>query len=131
MFLGAACNQMLENRAIEVSDGRAQVAFDVTPNLCHAGGTMHGCYYFKVLDDAASFAASSLVEDLFVLTVDFTVQLFRPVPTGRVTAVGKVTKAGSRIVFAEATARDEEGREVARGTGTFTASGKQLDTIEG
>jgi len=43
---------------------------------------MHGSVYFKCLDDAAFFAANSIVQEVFVLTVTFNVVLLRPVAAG-------------------------------------------------
>lgn len=130
MYLAAPANQKFQNLAIHISDGRSEVAFDVTPDLCHAAGAMHGCYYFKALDDAAFFAANSLVEDVFVLTADFMVQFFLPVPTGRITAVGTITKLGYNLSFADAVIEDDEGNELARGRGSFARGTMRLDTIE-
>ena len=42
--------------------------------------------------------------------------------SGRITARGKVTKAGKRMLFAESVLVDENGREIARGSGTFARS---------
>jgi len=129
MYLASPANQKFQDLAIDISTGCAEVAFDVTPELCHAAGGMHGCYYFKVLDDAAFFAANSLVEDVFVLTADFMVQFFLPVSTGRVTAVGTITKPGRNLLFADAVVNDQEGNEVARGRGSFTRSAMPFDGI--
>ncbi len=57
---------------------RRRSRFDVGPHLHHAGGAVHGANYFKAMDDAAFFAANSLVDDVFVLTVSFNVYFLRP-----------------------------------------------------
>ncbi len=44
--------------------------------------------YFKALDDAAFFAANSVVEDVFVLTTNFNIQLLRTVTEGTLIATG-------------------------------------------
>ena len=38
--------------------------------MFHAAGAGHGTIYFKMLDDAAFYAANSMVEEQFVLTTD-------------------------------------------------------------
>ena len=68
----------------------AEVSFEVQPKMHHSAGAMHGSVYFKALDDAAWFAANSIVSETFVLTHTFTVTLLRPVTGGRIRAVGTV-----------------------------------------
>ncbi len=112
---------------LEVTDGAATVEIDVRPDFHHAAGAMHGSVYFKLLDDAAFFAANSLVEERYLLTVSFTVQLFRPVASGRIRAEGRVLHRTRRLFFAESVLRDESGADLARGTGMFTRSAIPLD----
>jgi len=45
--------------SLEVTDGAAEVRFEITPAMHHAAGAAHGSVYFKALDDAAFFAANS------------------------------------------------------------------------
>ncbi len=71
---------------LRMSEGKAEIAFDIDPKMHHAAHAAHGSVYFKALDDAAFFAANSLVDDVFVLTVSFTVYFLRPVSEGRITA---------------------------------------------
>jgi len=112
---------------LEVRDGAATVEIDVRPEHHHAAGAMHGSVYFKMLDDAAFFAANSVVEDYYLVTVSFTVQLFRPVVAGRICARGHLLHATRRLLFAEAVLLDEAGAELARGSGTFARSANRLD----
>ncbi len=128
MFLAGPCNQKFDELRIEVSGGRAEVSFEVTPDLRHAGGGMHGAYFFKALDDAAFFAASSMVEDVFLLTTDFSVQFLRSVSEGRLIATGEVTKPGRTLLFVDSVVT-RDGVEVARGRGSFTRSKMPLGDI--
>jgi acyl-coenzyme A thioesterase PaaI-like protein len=76
--------------------------------------------YFKALDDAAWFAANSVVEDVFVLTTRFEVKLLRPVSEGEILAVGAVTSSDERRIYAQAELFDAQGgRLVASGEGDF------------
>ena len=112
-----------------IDKGIAKVEFRSTPNLQHALDAMHGSYYFKLLDDACFFAANSIEPDFFVLTANFNISLYRPVQAGIVRAEGRVTKAGATLIFAEASAVDEQGRELARGTGTFARAKARLADV--
>jgi len=87
---------------------------------------VHGSVYFKLLDDAGYFAANSVIEDVFLLTSSFNVNLIRPVTSGTIKAVGKLKSQSKNLLIAEATIYNEEGKEVAFGTGTFMKSGVVL-----
>ena len=56
----------------------------------HPLGAVHGSVTFKALDDAAFFAANSLIEDVFVLTTNFNLHFERPVSEGTIHAEGEV-----------------------------------------
>ena len=71
---------------------------------------MHGWVYFKLLDDAAFFAVSSLIGDYFALTARFTTYLLRPISEGTMKATGKVVYAGVRSFIAESVVVDGDGR---------------------
>lgn len=117
MYAAAPVNRLYEP-TLRVDEGTAEVAFNVHEGMHHSAGAMHGSVYFKALDDASWFAVNSLVTDVFVLTTRFEVTLLRPVSSGRIRAVGRVTSRGERFE-AEAELFDEEGRRVALGRGEF------------
>ena len=125
MYLGAPVNRYFDP-GIEIADGQAKITIAVRDDFHHAAGAMHGSVYFKALDDAAFFAANSRVEDVFVLTASFHLDFFRPVSTGTVTATGRLVYEGRRMLTAEAGLEDEDGRALARGSGTFLRSSLPL-----
>jgi uncharacterized protein (TIGR00369 family) len=110
-----------------VSQGRAEIVIRVRPEFFHAAGAVHGAVYFKALDDAAFFAANSLVEDVFLLTVSFNLYLTRPISEGEMRATGRVVHSSRRLLVAESELRDSHGKEIARGSGTFMRSGIVLE----
>jgi uncharacterized protein (TIGR00369 family) len=111
---------------LTVGDGTAEIEIPVSEEYYHALGAVHGALYFKALDDAAFFAANSVVEDVFVFTTDFTLSLERPVSEGSITAEGELLNDNPRQLVAGAMACDDEGAELARGTGTFRKSEVEL-----
>jgi uncharacterized protein (TIGR00369 family) len=121
MYARAPVNEYFGPR-LEVSEGRAEVVLPIRTDFLHAAGGVHGAVCFKALDDAAFFAVSSLVEDVFVLTVSFTVYFTRPISTGELKAIGRVVHASRRLFIAEAEVVDSNGSQVARGSGTFMRS---------
>ena len=78
MYLAAPINAFYRPR-IDVSDSEATIELEVSSKLFHAADAVHGSVYFKVLDDAAFFAANSLEREVFVLTTSFTTYLTRPI----------------------------------------------------
>lgn len=121
MYLAAPVNEFYRP-TIEVGEGRATVEVEVGPRFFHAAGAVHGSVYFKMLDDAAFFAANSLEREVFVLTASFATRFRRPVTGGRLKAVGKITGAEGARYRAEAVLFDESGTRVAEGSGVFARS---------
>ena len=117
---------MFETTTIKISEGESEVGLTVQEKYHHAGAAMHGAVYFKLLDDAAYFAANSVIEDVFLLTSSFNVNLIRPVVSGKIRAIGKLKSQSKNLLIAEATIYNEEGKEVAFGTGTLMKSGVVL-----
>jgi uncharacterized protein (TIGR00369 family) len=111
---------------LTVQAGEATLEIPVDEEYYHALGAVHGSLYFKALDDAAFFAANSLVEDVFVLTTNFNLYLERPVSEGTITADGRVVNDNRSQLIAGAVATDDAGNELARGTGTFRRSDAEL-----
>ena len=129
LYLAAPTNEYYRPE-IRVSEGRAEVAVRVRPDFFHAAGAVHGSVYFKLLDDAAYFAVNSLVEDVLVLTAQFTLYLLRPVTGGEMRASGRVVSASRRLFVAESEIVDSRGKPVARGSGSFLRSEIPLsDTV--
>ena len=127
MYLGAKVNTALyDTTTCLIEEETATIGLVVSDKYFHALGAMHGSVYFKLLDDAAFFAVSSIVTDVFVLTTSFNTQLVRPVSSGRIKAVGSVRFKSKHLFVAEATLYDEKGREIAFGSGNFAKSRIEL-----
>ena len=130
MYLGAPINEYFEPR-IQISQGAAEITMAVRPDFFHAAHGVHGSVYFKALDDAAFFAVSSLVDDVFMFTVSFNIYLTRPISQGEMKSTGKVVQRSRRLFIAEAELFDSRGRTIGRGSGTFMCSEMPLDPSMG
>ena len=106
----------------KIKEGEAEIGLTISEKYFHALGAAHGSVYFKLLDDACFFAVQSLVEDVFVLTTSFNINLIRPVNQGLIKAVGKLKYTSKEIFVAEANLYNYEGKEIGFGTGNFTRS---------
>ncbi len=131
LYARAPVNQMFNSTLALPQRGRAEIRFEVTPAVFHAAGAAHGTIYFKMLDDAAFYAANSMVEDQFVLTTQFNLFLTSPVKAGPLLAVGQWVSGQRRVLIAESRLLDPDGEEVARGQGTFMRSRIQLKDLPG
>ncbi len=112
---------------IEICEGSATLTFEADESHFHAGGAVHGAHIFKLLDDAAFFAAGSEVRDVFVLTVGFQTNFMRPAGAGVLRAEGRLVRASKRVLWAESKVLTAGGALVATGSGTFLPSEIALD----
>jgi len=131
LYASAPVNALFESRLSIPAEGRSRIEFTVDERVHHAAHAAHGTIYFKMLDDAAFYAANSLVTDRFLLTTAFNLHFTKPIRTGRVVAEGRWISGRRRVFVAEARLIDEEGEEIGRGTGTFMRSKIALSSLPG
>jgi uncharacterized protein (TIGR00369 family) len=127
----APVNSLFQSELTLLGEGASRIIFNIEQSSYHAAGAAHGTVYFKMLDDAAFYAANTLVTDRFLLTTSFNLHFSRPVRSGRVIAEGKWISGRRRVLVAEARLIDEDGEEIGRGTGTFMRSRIALSSLEG
>ena len=114
-----------------VGPGRSRIRFSIEQSSFHAAGAAHGTLYFKMLDDAAFYAANSLISDRFLLTTAFNLHFTKAMRSGEAVAEGRWISGKRRVFVAEARIVDSEGEECARGTGTFLRSHFALSSLPG
>ena len=131
LYADAPINRLFESTLHIVEPGVARIRFTLDRRHFHAAGAVHGTSYFKMLDDAAFYAANSLVTDRFLLTTAFNLLFTRPLPAGPVVAEGRWISGRRRVFVADARLIDAEGEEAARGTGTFMRSQIPLGDLPG
>lgn len=131
LYAAAPINRLFESRLELVEEGVSRIHFHVDPAVYHGAGAAHGTIYFKMLDDAAFYAANTLVTDRFLLTTAFNLLLTRPMRAGPAVAEGRWVSGRRRVLVADARLLDAEGEEVARGTGTFMRSRFALSSLPG
>jgi uncharacterized protein (TIGR00369 family) len=131
LYASAPINAVFASRLEIAAEGHSRIRFDVTPDVFHAAGAAHGTIYFKMLDDAAFYAANTLATDRFLLTTSFNLHFTKPVREGAVVAEGRWVSGRKRVFVAEARLVDAEGEEIGRGTGTFMRSRIALSSLPG
>ena len=131
LYAAAPINRLFESTLEISAPGVARIHFMIDERYFHAGGAAHGTSYFKMLDDAAFYAANSLVTDRFLLTTAFNLLFTKPLKAGPVVAEGRWVSGQRRVFVAEARLIDADGEEAARGTGTFMRSRNALAGLPG
>lgn len=131
LYASAPVNRLFSSKLTIPEPGRSVIEFAVDDTFHHAAGAAHGTIYFKMLDDAAFYAANSLVSDRFLLTTAFNLLFTKPIKRGPVRAEGRWISGRRRVFIADAVLIDGEGDEIGRGTGTFMRSQIPLSSLPG
>jgi uncharacterized protein (TIGR00369 family) len=131
LYAQAPINRLFNSRLEIAEAGMARIFFTVDDRYYHAAGAVHGTAYFKMLDDAAFYAANSLVSDRFILTTAFNLLFTKPLKSGPVIAEGRWVSGKRRVFVADSRLIDSDGDEIARGTGTFMRSHIPLASLPG
>lgn len=118
MYASAPVNDFYHPETL-IEEGKATISITTEPKHYHAAMAVHGSVYFKMLDDAAFFAAQSVVPDVFVLTTQFNVHLIRPIFSEKITSVGTIISKTRSSILAESTLLNEKGKILATGRGSF------------
>lgn len=121
LFESQPYHQYLGLKVIECSDGISQIQINIRPELCNPVGTLHGGIIYSLCAVASSLASLSIIDDgKYTVASDFNISVLKAVPSGKLTVVGKVLKAGKRLVFVEVTVYDEQSVVCAIGRVTKT-----------
>lgn len=131
LYRSAPINQKFPSSLEITGEGASLLRFTVNEDVFHAAQAAHGTIYFKMLDDAAFYAANTLSTDFFLLTTSFSMNFTKPVRAGVVVAEGRWVSGRRRVFVAESRLVDEEGDEIGRGTGTFMRSRIALSGLPG
>src|SRR3546814_13130525 len=82
LYAAAPINGLFESRLTITGPGTSRIDFTTQPRHFHAAGAAHGTSYFKMLDDAAFFAANSPATHRFLLTTASTLLFPQTFPQG-------------------------------------------------
>jgi uncharacterized protein (TIGR00369 family) len=131
MYLGAPIQKLYPGINMTVAYHQAEITLPTGDNFHHAGKSMHGSVYFRLLDDACYFAAMSVVKDCFILTKSFNINFLRPHVDGLITAKAQLIKEEEGLFFCEGELFNDTGKIIASGSGIFVRSKMPLlDLLE-
>lgn len=130
MYLSAPINAFYKPK-IAISLEYAEIEVSIRTAWHHGAQAVHGSVYFKMLDDAAYFAANSIEDEFFVLTAAFTTYLTRPVSIGLMKSIGRVVHQSKTQIIADSVVYDGREREIGRGNGLFVRGKIRLSEVRG
>ncbi len=112
--------RMMGMRLLSAADGRSVMTCRVRPILRNSGGTLHGGVMGALVDMSVATALRSVMPLASrMMTVEYKVNLLKPVATGTITAHGAVLRLGRTIAAGTTEVRSADGEVVAFGSATF------------
>jgi acyl-CoA thioesterase len=116
--IAAFLNMKLE----ELEPGVAKVTMTVKPEHLNFNGLIFGGVIMSLADQAFAYGMNSLV--MPSIATHFTIQLIAGAKVGDVlTAESKPLKSGRRVGFCEMIVTNQEGKLIAKATGTTVVTG--------
>jgi acyl-CoA thioesterase len=116
-------SEFSEDMGIEslgIIDGAATLQLDLAQRHMSRANRVHGGVLFTLLDSALGRSIiNGLPEGRGCATVEIKVNYFRPIQSGRVTARGRLKELTKSLGYAEGEVLNEEGKVLARASGTF------------
>jgi len=112
----------LKMRLVELTPGYSRVAMKLTPDHLNFNGMVFGGIVMALADQAFAYATNSLVSPS--IATQFNIHLISGAAVGdELTAEGKVIKSGRRIGVSEMTVTNQDGKLIAKATGTTVVTG--------
>ena len=107
----------LKMRLLELSPGYAKVAMKLEPEYQNFNGLVFGGIVMAVADQAFAYAVNSVRQSS--IASQFNIHFIAAAKVGdELTAEGRVMKNGRRVGIAEMMVTNQEGKIIARATGT-------------
>jgi len=114
---GEPIASFLKMRLLELSPGCAKVAMKVRPEHQNFNGLTFGGMVMAVADQAFAYTVNSV--DLPSIASQFNIHFIAAAKVGdELIAEGRLMKSGKRVSIAEVTVTNQEGKLIAKATGT-------------
>lgn len=106
-------------RLVSSGEGKATVTLKADSRFHNPMGTLHGGVMTDLADACMGIATmSTLADDESFTTLELKMNFLRPVIEGELTADARVVHRGRTVVMSEVAVRNQEGKDVARGSAT-------------
>ncbi len=114
---GEPIASLLGMRLVELTPGYAKVAMKLTPDCMNFNGLVFGGIVMSITDQAFAYATNSLVSPS--IATQFNIHLISGASVGdELIAECRVVKSGRRIGVSEMTVTNQDGKLIAKATGT-------------
>ncbi len=114
---GEPIASFLNMRLVELTPGYSKVAMKLTPDHMNFNGMVFGGIVMSVADQAFAYATNSLVSPS--IATQFNIHLITGASPGdELIAECRVIKSGRRIGVSEMTVTNQDGKLIAKATGT-------------
>jgi acyl-CoA thioesterase len=105
---------------ISKGEGTATAAIECDARHMNPHGAVHGGVLYTLVDTAMGAATMSVLDAASLCaTIEIHFRYLSPVFSGRVQADVRVVKSGRRIVHLDADVTDQQGKLVAKASGSF------------
>ena len=116
---GPPIMRTLGMRIVQLGEGRANMALKADKRFHNPMGTLHGGVMTGLADACMGVATkTALAEDESFTTRELRMNFLRSVYEGELTAEARVVHRGRTVVMTEVAVRNQDGKDVARGTAT-------------
>ncbi|MFK7845241.1 MAG: hypothetical protein AB8G77_08065 [Rhodothermales bacterium] len=126
-FFTEAPSSRYTSEDISITFGEARIKYDPVHEDYDATGSIDRAVYGKLMLDAATLAAGTLIEDRFVVNESFNLYAMKPMTEGKLIAVARLIHAQENRYTVEVRLLDVQGRSVASGHGSFSLSRKAFE----
>ena len=118
--------QTLNAKLEAVELGNVKISCQFSDALTQQHGYFHAGVTTSIADSACGYAALTMMpEDMDVLSIEFKINLLKPVQTSKLVAIGKVIQSGKTLTVFEGFVYDEsETKLIAKMTATMIAIAK-------
>ena len=105
---------------LDTEDGSVAFRWIVPAEYCNSAGNLQGGVMAAFADAVlGGLCASELPNDFYPALAEMKISFLRPAPEGStITATGRVLRSGKRLIFVEAEITNEDGKILAKVTGT-------------
>jgi len=115
--VGEPIASFLDMRLIELTPGYSRIAMKLKPEYQNFNGLVFGGIVMSVADQAFAYATNSVVSPS--IASQFNIHLIAGAnPDDELTAECRVLKSGRRVGISEITVTNQEGKLIAKATGT-------------
>lgn len=104
----------------KVEPGSVKICIENCGQLKQQAGIVHGGAIASLLDTSSALSVFTLLDEgQSSTTVNLTIHYLRPIAKGKITAIGKVIRAGRKVITVSAEVFDEAGKLCATALTTY------------